>query len=36
MLTGLVFVVTMTRLNGRANARRLAAQATFAREVAGA
>jgi hypothetical protein len=37
MLTGLVFVVTMTRLNGRANARRLgAAQATVAREVAGA
>jgi hypothetical protein len=35
MLTGLVFVVAMTRLNGRANARRLgAAQATVAREMA--
>jgi hypothetical protein len=37
MLTGLVFVVYMTRLNGRANARRLAAaQATVAREIAAA
>lgn len=35
MLTGLVFVVYMTRLNGRANTRRLAAaQATVAREIA--
>ncbi|TFW32878.1 NF038129 family PEP-CTERM protein [Massilia horti] len=35
MLTGLVFVVYMTRLNGRANARRLAAaQATVARAIA--
>ena len=35
MLTGLVFVAYMTRLNGRANARPLgAAQATVAREVA--
>jgi hypothetical protein len=35
MLTGLVFVVYMTRRNGRANARRLAAaQATVARAIA--
>jgi hypothetical protein len=34
MLTGLAFVVYMTRLNGRANARRLAAQETVARDIA--